>query len=115
MTQQIIVRPYVRNVILRPISRQIIVSAGTRGATGEPGPQGPAGEPGADGDKHYTHTQGVVAATWPIPHNLGKHPAITTADSAGNEFLARIEHVDDNNAVVHIDPSKACSGTAYCN
>lgn len=44
----------------------------------EQGPKGPAGPPGPAGDVGITHTQTEQAATWTIPHVLGRKPSSVT-------------------------------------
>lgn len=65
------------------------------------------------GDAHYPHTQSVAAATWTIPHNLGKFPAVTVVDSAGTEVVGDVTHPDENTVVVSF--TAAFAGRAYCN
>lgn len=71
-------------------------------------------EAGSGGsDVFYTHTQGVAAATWSITHNLGKFPAVTVVDSAGNQLLTSVSYTDANSLVVSF--AGATSGKAYLN
>jgi len=69
--------------------------------------------PAASSDAHYIHNQPAAVLVWTIAHNLGKHPAVTTTDSGGNEFHGTINHVDNNNLTVNF--SIAVSGIAYIN
>ncbi|MDP2262684.1 MAG: hypothetical protein Q8K24_05945 [Hydrogenophaga sp.] len=79
-----------------------------RGPQGEPGPVGPSG-----GDLHHTHTQAVAADEWVIEHGLGKCPAVTVVDSAGDQVEGDVEYIDlDNLRIVF---SSAFSGRAYLN
>lgn len=71
------------------------------------------GPPGPAGDLHYTHTQGVAAATWSITHSLGKHPSITVIDSGGDEVIPAIAYPSPN--AVTLTFSGAVSGVAYLN
>lgn len=48
-------------------------------------------------DKNYLHTQSVVSDEWVINHNLNKYPSVTVIDSAGNEVIGDVEHIDKNN------------------
>ena len=64
-------------------------------------------------DKHYTHTQSVVADTWNITHNLNKYPSVSVVDSAGNQVEGDIEYVDANNVILSF--CGAFSGKAYLN
>jgi hypothetical protein len=46
----------------------------------------------------YTHLQNSSSALWVIPHNLGYKPAgVYVEDSAGEQWLANINHIDENN------------------
>lgn len=68
------------------------------------GPRGPAGPPGPAGIAalSYSHTQPIPAADWVIAHNLGYRPAgIRAFDSADTEWIGDVEHVDDNNLILH--------------
>lgn len=69
--------------------------------------------PAASSDAHYIHNQSTAELVWTIAHNLGKHPAVTTTDSSGNEFHGTINHVDNNNLTANF--SIAISGIAYIN
>ena len=64
-------------------------------------------------DAHHVHTQGVPASTWVIEHNLGKVPAITVIDSAGDEVRGSIRHDSANQATLTF--AVPFSGVAYCN
>jgi hypothetical protein len=58
----------------------------TPGPQGPKGDQGPQGIPGATGPAMgYTHIQSDPVSTWIIDHPLGKYPAVTVVDSAGDE------------------------------
>lgn len=77
--------------------------------------QGPAGRPGLDGvgDLNRIFTQGTPAAVWTIGHALGKYPAVTAVDSAGDTVEGKVTYVDVNNLVIVF--SAAFSGQAYLN
>ena len=75
--------------------------------------QGPAGPAGADGDKHYTHTQAVPAATWVIDHGLNKRPSVTVVDSAGSVVIGEIEYDTADQLTLYFSSSFA--GAAYFN
>jgi hypothetical protein len=74
----------------------VMVSSG--GRPGAPGATGPTGPPGLD--LHYTHNQGVPAAVWYVAHDLGKWPAVTVHDSANNELLADVHHIDQDHLTI---------------
>ena len=64
-------------------------------------------------DKHYTHTQASASEVWEITHNLGKHPAVTCADTAGTEIIGEIQYTTVNTLTVTFSARNA--GKAYCN
>lgn len=74
---------------------------------------GPRGLPGPGGsDKNFTQaftSTNVVT----VPHNLGKYPAVTVIDSAGDECEGDVDHIDINNLTVTF--SADFSGTIVCN
>lgn len=75
-----------------------VLPTGPRGPAGPPGPQGPGGVAAVS----YSHTQPIPAADWVIAHNLGYRPAgIRAFDSADTEWIGDVEHVDDNNLIIH--------------
>lgn len=59
---------------------------------------------------HYTHVQGVPAATWYASHGLNRKPPVTVVDSSGKVVYGDVTYVDANN--VRLDFSGAFSGTA---
>ena len=71
------------------------------------------GIPGSGGDKHYVHEQATPSATWTIQHDLGKQPAVTVVDSAGNEWQTAVEHTSQNQCVARF--SAPFAGRAYLN
>jgi hypothetical protein len=72
-------------------------------AKGDPGP----------GSATYTHTQGTLAATWNVVHNLGKYPSVSVVDSGGSVVIPNVVYVDANNVTVTF--GAATSGKVYCN
>jgi hypothetical protein len=86
---------------------------GDPGEPGQPGPAGPQGPPGTGLDANYLHLQAIPAATWDIPHGLGKFPAITIKDSSGKEVESDIEHLSTMLAKAY--HSAPFSGEASCN
>lgn len=68
---------------------------------------------GGGGDKNYVHVQSVAATTWVIDHNLGKYPAISLKDNAGNMFTADVNHISTNQAEVYLLQAEA--GVAFAN
>lgn len=75
--------------------------------------KGGGGNGGTGGDKHYTHTQLVLSATWDVPHGLGKFPSVTAVNSGDNVVIADVHYVDTNNLVLTF--GAATSGKAYVN
>lgn len=65
---------------------------------------------GLGGPASYLHTQGVPAAVWTIPHNLGFYPGVTVIDSAGAQVIGDVSYPTINTAVVTF--SAAMSGRA---
>lgn len=59
----------------------------------------------------YVHTQGVVAASWLIEHNLGFFPNVTVIDSGGSTCEGDVAHIDAN--TLSIQFSGAFTGTGY--
>lgn len=74
--------------------------------------QGPQGAPGTSGDLHFVQ-QFTSLATVPCNHQLGKKPAVTVIDSAGDEVEGEVEHVSINDLVVRF--SAATSGQVILN
>jgi hypothetical protein len=79
----------------------------------EQGPPGPQGPSGTGGDKNYVHTQGTLAITWTIVHNLGKNPSVEVVNSGDNVVLPNV-HYDSLNQVTLTFDAPA-SGKAYVN
>lgn len=69
--------------------------------------------PGGGGDLNVVIVFGVPTTPWPIPHNMGKFPAIEIVDSTNRVVGCQVDHVDVNNAVA--TPAGAMSGKAVCN
>lgn len=65
---------------------------------------------GGSGPANYTHIQPSAQATWMIPHNLGRRPAVTVLDSEGRVVIADVQHLSDD--VVSITFSVPMVGTA---
>jgi len=84
---------------------------GLIGPVGPQGPQGPQGIPGV-GDKNYNYPFTNQSALTLI-HNLGKYPAVSVMDSAGDEVEAGVEYVDIN--TVDLDFIGSFSGIVTLN
>lgn len=97
-------------VVEQPAAREVveIVSPGPQGPPGPPGQPGPPGS-----DKSFTFTQGPASATWSITHGLGKFPAVTVVDSAGDEVEGAVKYPSADQVVVSF--SAPFSGTAHLN
>ena len=61
----------------------------------------------------HIHTQTVAASTWTVTHNLGKYPSVSIVDSANEEVMGEVEHVNDNSLTIKF--SAAFSGKAFIN
>lgn len=74
------------------------------------GSQGPKGDPGAS--SHYSHpfTNSAVVV---VNHDLGKYPAVTVVDTAGDEVIGDVSYDSINQLTVTF--SSATGGTVYCN
>lgn len=92
-----------------PGAALVSVTQVTTGLTGAPG----SGVPGATGDRHHTHDQGTAAAEWLIAHGLGKCPAVTVVDSAGDQVEGDVDYIDLNTLTVFF--SAPFAGRAYLN
>lgn len=68
---------------------------------------------GITSDAAFIHTQTTPAATWTIAHDLGKYPAVTIMDSAGNQIVGDVQYVDADN--LNIVFTSTISGKAYLN
>lgn len=80
------------------------------GIQGARGLQGPAGAPGSQGA--YVHEQSAPAATWIIPHNLGRLLHVTLFDTAGQVILTVVDQPPPYNTATLTFPTPAV-GTAY--
>lgn len=63
------------------------------------------------GDKSFSQT--FNAATVTVNHNLGKYPAVSVIDSAGDEVEGVVDHVTMNTLTLSF--SAPFSGTVICN
>lgn len=64
-------------------------------------------------DKTFVFEQGIASDVWEIEHNLGKYPSVSLVDSAGTQFEAAVEYIDENNVVVRMNG--ATTGKAFFN
>ncbi len=77
------------------------------------GPAGPAGPIATGtGDAHFQQAF-TPASSVTVTHNLGKHPAVTVIDSAGDEIEGDVQHTSINALIVTF--SAPFSGTVFCN
>jgi hypothetical protein len=76
------------------------------------GTQGPPGPPGVSGDAHYEQAF-TNQSTVTVNHNLGKRPAVTVIDSAGDEVEGDVDHTSANALTVSF--ASATGGTVICN
>lgn len=77
------------------------------------GEQGPPGISPAGADKHYEHVQAIPASVWDVTHGLGKKPAVTVLDSAGEQCEGEVDYPSDN--AVQITFTAPFSGVALFN
>lgn len=61
----------------------------------------------------HMHTQTLASAEWNITHNLGKNPSVSIVDSAEEEVIGEVQHIDVNSLIIRF--SAAFSGKAYLN
>ncbi|GEM_PF-6023053 len=61
----------------------------------------------------FVFEQGIASDVWEIEHNLGKYPSVSLVDSAGTQFEAAVEYIDENNVTVRMNG--ATTGKAYLN
>lgn len=59
----------------------------------------------------YEHIQSTPATTWNISHNLGKKPSVTIQDNFGNNVIADVTYVNNNNLTINFITS--VEGSAY--
>jgi|HubBroStandDraft_6_1064221.scaffolds.fasta_scaffold102499_3 hypothetical protein len=67
---------------------------------------------GSGADKNYTQPFSVTA-TVDVAHGLGKYPAVTVLDSAGDQVEGDVVFTDFNNLIISF--SAPFSGTITCN
>jgi len=76
------------------------------------GDKGDQGDPGTDGDKNYTETFPPTDNIF-VTHNLGKYPAVTVINSAGDEVVGEVNYLSTNTLIVSF--SAAFGGRVTCN
>lgn len=64
-------------------------------------------------DAYYAHTANNPTTSEPVNHGLGKFPAVTAINSAGDEVEAGVNHIDEDNVVCTF--SFPFSGKIYFN
>jgi hypothetical protein len=64
-------------------------------------------------DKHYTHNQNNASAVWNVTHNLQKHPSVSVVLSTGQQGLADVQYINNNELTITL--LSAQSGKAYLN
>lgn len=64
-------------------------------------------------DSSYIHTQAIAATTWTVSHGLGKFPAVTVIDSAGDLIISNVTYL--SSSVLTVNFSAAVGGVAYLN
>lgn len=56
------------------------------------------------GDLHIRQKMGP-SNIWSYVHNLGKRPSVTLTDTDGNEFIADVRHINENEVIVNLGSS----------
>lgn len=64
-------------------------------------------------DKHYTHNQNNASDVWNVTHNLEKHPSVSVVLSTGQQGLADVQYINNNELTITL--LSAQSGKAYLN
>jgi len=85
---------------------------GPQGAVGPQGPQGPPGSSGSGGSAGYVHNQPILASTWTVIHNLGKHPAVFVEDQGGSAMYGTIQYLDNDTLTITF--FRSTTGKANC-
>lgn len=118
--------------ILKKTQKKVNIQAkAKRGLQGEPGkiqeltagpgivvdntdPANPviSASPGLGGDLNYT-ADFTNQTSYTVNHNLGKYPAVTVIDSAGDEVIGDVEYLDLN--TLRVVFSAPLSGRVTCN
>lgn len=121
ITATVVTANTLQATVISASSNTFSVSGALAGPTGATGPTGPAGttdytlltnKPTIINDKNYIQPFTAVS-TVSVTHNLGKYPAVTVIDSAGDECVGSVNHVSTNQLTVNF--SASFSGTVYCN
>lgn len=66
-----------------------------------------------EGDKNYYHSQGTPQEEWVIEHNLGKYPAVTVINSAGEQIYCDVKFDSINQVTLKF--GSPLSGSAFMN
>ena len=61
----------------------------------------------------YEYRQVGAQAEWLIEHQLGRNPAVSVTNEAGEQVLAKVEHLSDY--VVKVSFTEAMAGSAILN
>lgn len=64
-------------------------------------------------DVSYVHTQSTPSTTWNVAHNLNYRCSVQVVDNAGNQIIAQIDWIDNNNVQVLFN--MPMTGFVYCN
>lgn len=71
----------------------------------------PATVSGDGGVASLVFTQNTPAATWSIPHNLGRYPQVTVVDTSGRRLLPDLEY--PSLTAVTVTHAEPLAGAAY--
>jgi hypothetical protein len=119
---EIIQEPLVENITIEAASETVeivtnqiveVIQEIEQSLPGAPGRDGIDGRDGVDADRTYVHNQIAAADVWNIPHNMGKHPAVTIVDSADTTVIGDVVYLDLNNLTVSF--TAPFGGKAYLN
>jgi hypothetical protein len=66
-----------------------------------------------EADKNYYHSQGTPQEEWVIEHNLGKYPAVTVINSAGEQIYCDVKFDSINQVTLKF--GSPLSGSAFMN
>jgi hypothetical protein len=97
--------------VIETTEQKTIVEVGGTGPQGPPGPEGPTG-PSGSGDKSFKQDF-TIQSSVTVTHNLGKYPAVTVINSAGDEVIGDVNYINEDSLTVSF--SSPFSGSVLCN
>lgn len=60
----------------------------------------------------YVHVQAVLATTWSVVHDMGKHPVVVAEDAGGTQVFGTVNYVSDT--TLQITFARSATGKAIC-